>query len=642
MAVEIVKSVCPKDCFDTCGMLTHVADGKVVRVEGDPDHPITKGFLCGQVQHFEEFVNHPDRLLFPLMRDSKSEPFRRVGWDEALTAIADRFGDIIAAEGGQAILPYSYFGHMGLVSGGFAERLWNRMNTSRVGLEICALAGAEAFIRVFGLLRGCESYHLDKTQCHVIWGKNPIATSVHSHAMTKNIHPTIVIDPYRSDSALSADLYLQPKPATDSMLAMAVMRILIEREQIDKRFVAEHTTGFEPLHDKVMSISLEEAAKITAVPASQITEFAELYAANRPALISMGAGLQRNLNGGEMVSAICMLAAVAGQVGVAGGGVVYANHDWRMNDISHGELRSDGPQLHSMLKLGQSLTANDDIKALYVYNSNAAATTPNQSLVWRGMAREDLFTVVHDSFMTDTTERANLVLPACTYAEHADLHRSHWHEYAQINNPAIPPLGESRSNSSVFREIARRMGYTEECLFETDEEVIHDLLKGTNLDYEELKRGPVLCEDAHRTSFDDGRFPTASGKLELMVPTYSPIESSSRHGYRFTTPKSRHLQSSQAFNLPRKFAAVREPSVFVHPIDAANEGIEDGEQVNLWNERGEVALIARLSERVQPGLLVSYMIRWGANANATTPDEPADYGGNSTFHSNFVSISRRA
>ena len=313
-----------------------------------------------------------------------------------------------------------------------------------------------------------------------------------------------------------------------------------------------------------------------------------------------------------------------------------------MNDISHGELRSDGPQLHSMLKLGQSLTANDDIKALYVYNSNAAATTPNQSLVWRGMAREDLFTVVHDSFMTDTTERANLVLPACTYAEHADLHRSHWHEYAQINNPAIPPLGESRSNSSVFREIARRMGYTEECLFETDEEVIHDLLKGTNLDYEELKRGPVLCEDAHRTSFDDGRFPTASGKLELMVPTYSPIESSSRHGYRFTTPKSRHLQSSQAFNLPRKFAAVREPSVFVHPIDAANEGIEDGEQVNLWNERGEVALIARLSERVQPGLLVSYMIRWGANANATTPDEPADYGGNSTFHSNFVSISRRA
>ncbi len=269
VAVEIVKSVCPKDCFDTCGMLTHVADGKVVRVEGDPDHPITKGFLCGQFQHFEEFVNHPDRLLFPLMRDSKSEPFRRVGWDEALTAIADRFGDIIAAEGGQAILPYSYFGHMGLVSGGFAERLWNRMNTSRVGLEICALAGAEAFIRVFGLLRGCESYHLDKTQCHVIWGKNPIATSVHSHAMTKNIHPTIVIDPYRSDSALSADLYLQPKPATDSMLAMAVMRILIEREQIDKRFVAEHTTGFEPLHDKVMSISLEAAAKNTAVPASR-------------------------------------------------------------------------------------------------------------------------------------------------------------------------------------------------------------------------------------------------------------------------------------------------------------------------------------------------------------------------------------
>ena len=639
MAEKVVKSVCPKDCYDTCSMLTHVVDGKVVSVKGDPDHPITKGFLCGRYQHFEEIIHHPDRLLFPLMRESKSDPFRRVDWDEVLETIAHRYTEIIETAGGQAILPYHYFGHMGLVSGRFADRLWNKMNTSRVGTEICAMAGAEAFLRIFGRVQGSESFHLDKTKCHVIWGKNPKATNVHGYALTKHIHPTIVIDPYLSDSAQVADLYLQPKPSTDSILAMAVMRILIERDQIDKKFLKERTNGFEPLREKVMSVSVEEAAQITSIPLSQIMEFAELYANNRPGLISIGVGLQRNLNGGEMVSAICMLAALTGQVGVPGGGVLYANHDWGLNDISHTELRTAGPRYYNMIKLGDALTTSDDIKALYVYNSNAAATSPNQNLVWKGLAREDLFVAVHDAFMTDTAQRANVVLPACTYAEQMDVHRSHWHEYAQINNPAIQPIGESRSNSWVFREIARRMGYTEACFYENDEEVIRDLLKGTKLDYEELKLGPVLCVDKNRTSFEDGCFPTSSGKLEMIVPAYAPVTSISQHSYRFITPKTRHLQASQVFNIPRKFAAVREPSIFVHPDDAAKEGIKDGEQVKVWNERGEISLVARLSRRVQPGLLVSYMVRWGANANATTPDNPADYGGNSTFHSNYVSVS---
>ncbi len=641
MTTKIVKSVCPKDCPDTCGMLTHVVEGKVARVEGDPRHPITNGFLCGRFQHYEEILNHPDRLLAPLMRERKSEAFRQVTWDEALGAIADRFSKIIATHGGDAILPYHYFGHMGLISNRFADRLWNKMNTSRVGPEICAMAGVEAVLRIFGQIRGTESFHLDKTRCYVIWGKNPKATNVHGYALTQDIHPTVVIDPFRSESAEMADLYIQPKPSTDTVLAMAVMRLLIERDWVDGEFLASRTSGFEALRDKVMALSLEDAARITAVPEAQIAKFTELYASNRPSLIHLGVGLQRNLNGGEMVSAICMLAALTGQVGVPGGGALYANFDWPFNDISHGELRTDGPRHYNMIKLGEALTANDDLKALYVYNSNAAATSPNQKLVWQGLAREDLFVVVHDAFMTDTAERANVVLPACTYAEQIDLHRSYWHDYAQINNPAIPPRAESRSNYWVFREIARHMGFTDSCFEESEEEVIRDLLIGTKLDYEELKSGPVLCVQADRTSFDDGQFPTSSGKLELVVPSYTLVQNTSEHPYRFITPKTRHLQASQVFNLPRKFAAVREPTVFIDPDDAANEGIEDGDQVKVWNERGEVGLVARMSRRVQPGLLVSYMVRWGVNANATTPDEPADFGGNSTFHSNFVSVSRQ-
>jgi anaerobic selenocysteine-containing dehydrogenase len=619
-------------------MLTHVEDGRVVRVTGDPDHPITQGFLCGRFQHFEDLVHHPHRLLHPLMRQDKSAEFQRVSWDQALDALAERFREILERRNGEAILPYHYLAHLGFVASRSGDRLWNKLNASRVGLEICAMAGAEAVIRMFGTIRGTEPQHLGKTQCYVAWGKNPKATNVHGYVLTKDIHPTIVVDPFRSETAEVADLYVQPRPGTDSMLAIALMRVLIERDWIDGEFLAERTTGFEAVREKVMEVSLQDAARESGVPVARIEEFAELYATNRPSLIHIGAGLQRNTNGGEMVAAIANLAALTGQVGVLGGGAIYANFDWPMGDISHAELRNEGTKFHNMIKLGETLTRDNAIQALYVFSANPAATAPNQNLVHRGLAREDLFVVVHDMFMTDTAERANLVLPACSYAEQWDLHRSYWHDYAQINKPAIEPQGEARSNHWVFSQIARRMGFDEPCFAESEEEVVQDLLEGTSLNFEALKAGPVPCQPVERTSFADGRFPTPSGKMELMVPTFTPAEPGGAHRYRFITPKSRHLQSSQLFNIACKFAAVREPTVYVHPEDAENEGIGEGERIRLWNERGEVELVARLSERVQPGLVVSYMVRWGANANATTPDAPADMGGNSTFHTNYVSL----
>lgn len=633
----IVKSVCPKDCPDTCGMLTTVENGRVVKVVGDPDHLITDGWLCGRFQHYEELVHHPDRVLHPLVRDSKTDAFRETSWEEAVALVAERFGEIRTKHGGQAILPYHYLAHMGVVATRYADRLWNRIGTSRVGMEICAMAGAEAVIRTFGRIRGTEPEHLDKTRLYIAWGKNPKATNVHGHVMLKDVQPTVVIDPLRSETATSADLHIAPRPGTDSALAMGAMRILIENDWVDHAFIDAHTIGYDALREAVLAFTLEEICAITDVPAEQIQELATLYNTHRPGLVHLGVGLQRNTNGGEMIATIAMLAALTGQVGTPGGGMLYANFEWEWNDISHGELRDDAPTMHNMIELGRDLTETDDIRALYVYNSNPAATSPRQTLVHKGLDRDDLFVVVHDMFLTDTAQRANVVLPACSYAESTDLHRSYWHDFAQINNPAIAPLGESRSNYSAFRDLARAMGFTDACFSDSEEDVIADALGGTGLDYDALCEGPVRIGDATRTTFDDGVFPTPSGKLELFTPTWTPAPRS-EHGLRFLTPKSKHLQGSQVFNLERKRAALKTPWLTVHPTDAAACDVVDGARVRVWNERGSVELVARVSTDTRPGVVASQMVRWGENANATTSDAPADMGGNSTFHTNYVSL----
>lgn len=640
MAASVVRTVCPKDCPDTCGMLAHVVDGRVTRVVGDPDHPVTRGFLCGRFQHYEELIHHPDRLLRPLVRESKAEPFREATLDEALDLVAARLGAIAAEHGGGAILPYSYLANMGVVANRFADRLWNRLGTSRVGMEICALAGAEAVFRVMGRIRGTEPQFLDRTKLYVAWGRNPKATGVHSWALTRDIHPRVVIDPFRSDTARAADLWIQPRPGTDSLLAIGMMRLLVERDWVDSQFVEERTNGYEALRAKVLSVGLADVVAETGVPLARIEELTELYHSVRPGLLHAGVGLQRNSNGGEMVAAICMLAALTGQVGVPGGGALYANFDWGWADISHAELRGgDAPRLVSMLQLGRALTADDSLKALVVYNSNPAATAPNQSLVWQGLQRDDLFVVVHDLFMTDSARFANVVLPATSFAESTDVYRSYWHDYAQIGNQAIPPVGDSLSNHALVQQLARRLGFTEPCFEETEEDVIQAALVGTGLTVEALRAGPVPAEDPRKTSFEDGRFPTPSGKLELLVPTYTPARDPV-HRYRYITPKSREQHGSQLFLYERKRPMLETPFLFVHPDDAAAEGIADGDAVRAWNSRGSVELVAKISERVQPGLVVSYMVRWGANANATTSDEPADMGGNSTFHTNYVSLAR--
>jgi len=637
------KSVCPRDCPDVCSMIATITDGKVVRVVGDPDHPITRGYLCGRYQHYEDLINHPDRLRTPLVRADKTAPFEEASWDDALEIIARRFHEIIDTYSPEAILPYRYLGNQGIISSNYGDRLWNRIGTSRVGMEICAIAGIEAVLRLFGRMRGTEPQHMDKTKLFIAWGKNPRETNVHGWANSfKDIKPMIVVDPFESDTAAAADIHLKLRPATDSMLAMGMMRILIENDWIDHEFIAEHTIGYEALREKVMTVALDEVTAVTGIPADQVREVAALYHEHRPGLIQVGQGLQRNINGGEIVLSVCMLAAIAGQVGVPGGGVFYSNYEWHFNDISHPEFRTGGTRLYNMIKLGRWLTENDDIRALYVYNDNPAVTCPNQTLVRKGMLREDLFVVVHDLFLTDSAKLANVVLPATTFAEHMDLHFSYWHDYVQINNKIIEPVGEARSNFATFRAIAQAMGYTDPCFLQEEDEVIAEALEGTGMRMDELIEGPVFNGEYDRTSFDDGRFGTPSGKVELLAPTYTEYGDDT-YPYRLLSPKTKLMHGSQAGNLPRMARRLGEPYFYIHPQDAEHEGIDDGAIVRVQNARGSVELVARVSERVQPGMIVSYNGRWGeVNVNATTSDEEADLGGQATFQSNWVGLERAA
>lgn len=637
--IRQVKTVCPRDCPDVCGMIASVSGSKVVKVKADPEHPITRGFLCIKCRNYENWINHPSRLLHPLVRDRKSDDFRQASWDEALSLIADRFREISDSVGPQAILPYSYLANMGVVANQFPDRLWNKLNTSRVGLEICAVAGAEAMVRILGRVRGTEPQHLEKTRLYVAWGKNPKESNVHLWSMLSDVETTVVVDPFKSRSAAAADLHIQPKPGTDAILVSGILKVMIEKDWIDQAFIDDYTVNYAELEAQVRAVSLAEVERVTGVPRSQIEEFAELYHRHQPGLLHIGVGLQRNLNGGAMVAAVCMLGALSGQIGTKGGGVLYANYDWQLNDISYADLRTQVPRMYNMVKLGRNLTRSDEIRALYVYNQNPAATCPNQNRVRQGLMREDLFVVVHDLFLTDTAQLANVVLPATSFAETFDLQLSYWHDYVQVSNQVIEPIGEARSNHWVIQQLARKLGFTEPCFQQTGEEVIREALAGTGLDYDELRKGPVLWNDIDRTSFDDRKFPTASGKIELFAFD-TTLPDADEHEFRFITPKTYLMQASQYGNMPEKLGELKQPWFYIHPDDAGRLDIEEDMELELWNRRGAVKMRARISELTQPGLLVSYMVRWGANANATTPDAEADMGGNSTFHSNYVSIRR--
>ncbi|MHB1134412.1 MAG: molybdopterin-containing oxidoreductase family protein [Chloroflexota bacterium] len=684
------RSVCPHDCPDTCGLLAYVepTSGRLLSVRGDPDHPTTRGRLCVKVNRYEERVYSPDRVLHPLRRvGAKGEGrFERISWDEALALVAAGFRETMDRHGAEAVLPFSYAGTMGVVNNASMDRrFFNKMGASQLERTVCSSAAGVGLTYTLGGSFGADPETVCDSKLIVAWGLNVVTTNLHQmpfiQAARRRGARFIHVDVHRNRTANLADDFVQLYPGTDAALALGLMHVIVAEGLHDADYLARHTTGFDALRGRLAEYPPERVADITGVPAERIRWLARIYATTRPAFIRLGNGLQHHSNGGMAIRTITCLPALVGSYGEPGGGLVKGNSGYfQLNNAAVERpdlLAGRQPRRISMNQVGEALLgAEPPVKMLYVYNSNPAAIAPAQAKVLAGLRREDLFTVVHEQLMTDTAAYADVVLPATTSLEHLDLYKSYWHLYLQLAEPAIAPLGESKPNVEVFRLLAARLGFTEPCFQDTAEEIITQALRTENpyvkgITLERLRaQGSVRLNLPSQpyVAFADGRFPTPSGKVELYsermardgydpLPTYTPpaegrdcpdVALRQRYPLTLVTPPAHHFLNSTFANLPFFMAHERQPTVELHPSDAAARGIVSGDTVRVFNDRGASRLQALVTETVLPGVAVGTGVWWprhsadGTNLNQTTPDRLADMGRGATFFSNLVQVEKAA
>ena len=685
-ATRIVKGACPHDCPDTCATLTEVRDGQAVRFTAAPEHPVTQGWLCAKVRPYLERVYHPDRLRTPMRRigpKGAADRWEPMTWDDAIGEIAGRWQEIIARYGAAAILPYSYSGTLGLLQLGITNaRLWNRMGASGLERSICGAAAETAVRATYGACWAPDYADVLESRLILIWGHNPASTGPHFLPLLREAQRrgayVVVIDPRHTLTARSADEHIQPRPATDGALALGLMHVLFAEGLHDEPWLEAHSIGWRDLRDRVGSYPPERVASITGVPAETIVALARRFGGTKPAMLKFADGVQRHGNGGQTVRAICSLPAIVGQVGVRGGGLSYSTSDyvrWDVEALGHASECPPTPRIVNMNRLGAALTgevSDPPIAALYVFCANPVVSTPNTGRIVEGMARDDLFTVVHDLFLTDTARYADIVLPATSQLEQTDLHKAYGHRNLQYNEAAIAPLGEAKSNWDVMRLLAEAMGYDEPWLHQTADEAIAEvldatratnpLLEGVTLEHLRAEgTAPYQFAPGQEIPFADGHFPTPSGKVELRcdalaaagldpLPEYvAPAEfaSKSENDTRLTliTAAAHHFVSSSLANVPSLLAKEGAiPWIEIHPDDASRRGISHDALVVVANARGKCQLRAVVTEHVPPGVVVAPKGRWqsrsldGHNVNWTTSDALADLAGQSTFHSNLVEV----
>jgi anaerobic selenocysteine-containing dehydrogenase len=587
---KVVHAACPHDCPDACGVLITVEEGRATRIQGDPTHPVTRGFLCAKVAKYLDRVYSPDRVLYPMRRVQPkgsvagegaraTQAFERISWDEALDEIASRFRAIVSEFGSEAILPYSYGGTLGALNGASMDRrFFHRLGASQLARNICSEAGEEGLKSVIGNKLGTEPEQFAHSRYIIAWASNIHGNNVHLWPFIsdarRNGAKLVVIDPYRTRTAACADWYLPINPGTDGALALGMMRVIINEDLHDADYVARYTVGFDQLREKVQEYSPERVEKWTGIAARDIVRLAWEYATRRPALIRLNYGVQRSEGGGMATRAITMLPCITGSWKEIGGGLQLTTsgaYGLKRTALERADLMEKvlgrPARTINMVELGQALNALHDppVKALFVYNSNPAAVCPNHNEVIRGLQRPDLFTVVHEQFFTDTTDYADILLPATTFFEHKDLQTAYGHYYLQISDPAIEPLGECRSNVEVFRALADRMGFADDCFRESVDQLIDAALNSGNprlqgIDRDRLQReGHVRLNFGKQFSasgsqfsaflpFAEGNFGTASGKAELYSDELK--EQGLDPVVAFIPPsESRHSSQARAFPL---------------------------------------------------------------------------------------------
>jgi len=695
---------CPHDCPDTCAMVFEVEAGKLVGVRGRADHPMTRGGLCTKLRDYEQRHYHPDRLLYPLKRSGPkgSGQFTRISWDQALNEIALRWKSIIAEHGPQAIAPYSYLGHQGLVHGlNGGDAFFNRMGATVTERTFCGEGSATAWLMTYGPSGGMDPESFKHSKLIVIWACNSVSTNLHHWHIVKDAQKAgakvVVIDAWRSRTAKEADWHLAPRPGTDGALAMALINVLIGEDLIDHDYVARYTEGFDELAARAATRTPEWAEGVTGIPAADIRQLAREYAGTQPAAIRIGVALERHQGGGQTIRAVCCLPALTGAWRHVGGGILAMpvwEHPYRFDEICRPDWIPAGTRVINNLQIGRHLTGripmDPPILSMMCWNSNPLTQAPECDLIEEGLRREDLFLVVADHFMVDTARFADIVLPAAMGAEMEDIILSWGHNYLTYNAACVAPPGEALSNGEIFRRLSRAMDYAEPRLHWSDSECLEHFIDwnapacaGITLErlrregYAHLAIGGADDRAPHR----EGHFPTPSGKCEFKssiagggnfvagpfrqmyadmqggepldaLPDYVPCRESpatnpalaARYPLNIVSPKSHGFLNSCYANIANKQKAQGEQFVLINALDAAARGVAGGERVKVFNDRGAFEAVAEITDDVQAGVVVTTLGYWRqlnrGTVNVVSSAEFANMGHAPSFSDNLVEVAR--
>ena len=679
-ATSIVRGACPHDCPDTCALLTTVVDGVATRVQGNPEHPQTDGVLCAKVSKYPERTYHAERVLTPLKLSGPkgSGQFTPVSWDEALGDIAQRL-HAIAQRAPEAILPYSYAGTMGLVQGeSMDRRFFHQLGASLLDRTICSSAGGEALMHTYGGKLGMRVQFFAESRLIIIWGSNSIGSNLHfwryAQAAKRDGARLICIDPRKTETADKCHEHLQLRPGTDAALALALMHELIRNDWLDHDYLARHTLGWDALRARALEWPPERAAEVCGLPVEQITELARAYGTTERAAIRLNYGVQRARGGGNAVRAIACLPALTGAWRDRAGGLLLSSSaalPARRAALQMPQLLgARRPRTINMSTIGNALLEPGDaafgprIEAVVVYNSNPVAVAPESAKVAQGFARDDLFTVVIEHFLTDTADHADYVLPATTQLEHWDIHGSYGHTDVLLNRPAIAPVGEARSNAQIFRDLAARMAALDPAFaapgfHEDDETLCRQAIESSKVDFDQLLASGFAHLPLPDAPFAEGGFATPSGKCEFIsaslealgvnplpdyLPNHEQPDPQGPYPLAMISPPARNFLNSTFVNVQKLRNAEGRPLLEMHPEDAATRGIADGALVRVFNARGEHLCHASINGRARAGLVVGLGIWWrkdganGTNVNELTHQQLTDIGRAPSFYDCTVQV----
>jgi len=657
-------------------MRVTVEGGRVVRIQGDPEHTTTQGALCTKVSRYAERSYHAERVLQPFKRvgPKGSGRFEPVSWGEALADIAARLADV-AARNPEAILPYSYAGTMGLLQGeGMAARFFHRIGASLLDRTICSAAGGDALIATYGAKVGMQMRFFGESRLIVIWGSNSIASNLHFWTLAQQAKRAgaklVCIDPRRTETAEKCHQHIALLPGTDGALALGVMHALITSDQLDHDYIGHHLDGYAALRARAMQWPAERAAAVCGITADEVRGLANDLATAKPAAIRLNYGMQRVHGGGSATRLIALLPCLTGAWRHRAGGLLLSSSGWfkpyRNPALErHDLLAGRRPRTINMSTIGDDLLREASpafgpkIEALIVYNSNPVAVAPESRKVVAGFAREDLFTVVLEHFMTDTADHADYVLPATTQLEHLDVHTTYGHTDVMFNEPAIAPIGQAKPNTQIFRELAASMGFTDPCFAEDDETLARQALHYDRLgtSFEALRERGWATLPVPDAPFADGGFATANGRAQAdvpglgvpdHVPNYESAASSpalaARYPLAMISPPARNFLNSSFVNVQSLRSIEGEPLLEIHAADAAARGLASGQAVRVFNDRGDYVCKCEVSPRARPGVVNGLGIWWrklgvaGTNVNELTHQRLTDIGRAPTFYDCLVQV----